>query len=563
MTTANKLEYFRTFKGKVDQNDLPTRFQFPFYYQPHPIALQAAAELQAELTSWKELDHNFGLEEKEGLVIGKMFGVLVVQQPNGDLGYLAAFSGKLANSNQHAGFVPPVFDMLEENSFFKQEEHEFLALTEEIESFSIIEEWQKLKEQFKSVSQEAEETVNGQKEIIKTGRAQRDSLRKKIEESALSTEEKTQQIAQLAQQSMEEKLLLKNMQRHFEHRLKPLREQLKSFEDRLDEMIEFRKNKSNELQQKLFNAYQFINAKGEWTAIKNLFTHQEDGNPPSGAGECAAPKLLQYAFLNDLKPIALCEFWWGASPKSEVRVHQQTYPACRGKCEPILGFMLQGMDVVENPLLQSPSDPKELEILYQDDDLVVINKPHDFLSVPGKNISDSVYTRALSLFPEATGPIIVHRLDMSTSGCLVLALNKEAHFSLQRQFTKRTVKKEYEAILSGVLTSERGSIDLPLRVDLDDRPRQLVCYEHGSPALTHYERIEVKKRETRIRFFPHTGRTHQLRVHSAHALGLNIPIKGDDLYGTPADRLHLHAAKITFLQPTTKEELTIVAPTPF
>ena len=252
----------------------------------------------------------------------------------------------------------------------------------------------------------------------------------------------------------------------------------------------------------------------------------------------------------------MAEFWWGQSPNSEIKKHGHFYPACRGKCEPILGHMLSGIEMDENPMLTNPALGKELPIVYEDEYLAIFNKPSEFLSVPGKNISDSVYERAKTLYPDAKGPLIVHRLDMSTSGLMLIAKTKEVHQHLQSQFLKRTVKKRYVALLDGIVKIPSGEIYLPLRVDLDDRPRQLVCYEHGKTALTYFETIDTKKRQTKVYFYPVTGRTHQLRVHAAHPLGLNTPIVGDDLYGIKGNRLHLHAESITFRHPISKEVVT-------
>jgi tRNA pseudouridine32 synthase/23S rRNA pseudouridine746 synthase len=273
--------------------------------------------------------------------------------------------------------------------------------------------------------------------------------------------------------------------------------------------------------------------------------------------------LLQFAFLNQLKPIALAEFWWGISPESEVKIHQEFYPACRGKCEPILAHMLQGIELDINPMSINPAEGKELEILFEDEYLLLVNKPAEFLSVPGKTIADSVQTRIQHLYPYATGPLLVHRLDMSTSGIILIAKKKDIHESLQKQFLKRSVEKRYIALLQGYVKSSHGEIQLPLRVDLEDRPRQLVCYEHGKHALTKYEVLERTKGHTRVYFYPHTGRTHQLRVHAAHASGLNAPIIGDDLYGQKSDRLYLHAEYFSFWHPITKERVEITCPAPF
>ena len=285
--------------------------------------------------------------------------------------------------------------------------------------------------------------------------------------------------------------------------------------------------------------------------------------PPAGSGECSAPKLLQYAFANDLKPITMAEFWWGKSPNSEIRKHKNFYPACQSRCKPILTHMLKGVDLEENKMLEGLSEEKELEIIFEDDVLIVINKPAEFLSVPGKEISDSVYTRMKKKFPDATGPLIVHRLDMSTSGILVLTKTKEANKILQSQFIKRTIKKRYVALLDGNLQENEGIIKLPLRVDLDDRPRQLVCFKHGKPAETRWKVIQRENNKTRVHFYPITGRTHQLRVHASYFNGLNAPIIGDDLYGKKANRLHLHAEFIEFFHPKTKEKISFSIPPEF
>ncbi len=262
-----------------------------------------------------------------------------------------------------------------------------------------------------------------------------------------------------------------------------------------------------------------------------------------------------------MKPLAMAEFWWGQSPKSEIRTHGQFYPSCKGKCEPILSHMLSDMNVDESPMTAVKTDHLELPILFEDEVILVVNKPAGFLSVPGKTQSDSVYQRMIEKYPNATGPIIVHRLDRATSGLMVIAKTKDAHQNLQEQFRTRSVKKQYVAILEGDVKEEKGVIDLPLRVDLEDRPRQLVCFEHGKPALTHWEAMERSKGRTRIHFFPKTGRTHQLRVHAAHQDGLNKPIVGDDLYGTKDKRLHLHAESLEFNHPISREKLAFtIAP---
>ncbi|MFY7991011.1 MAG: pseudouridine synthase [Fluviicola sp.] len=557
------IPHFTRFKHLAKDISLPERFTFPFYYDPHPLAIQAAEELQEYLETQADWIHNFGLvPEQDGLVIGKMFGVLVVQHPTGELGYLSAFSGKLANSNHHAHFVPPVFDILQEDGFFKKGELEVNALNEALERALVDPAYLELKEAINNLKLEAEARITEQKARIKEQKQERDA-RRKAGETSLDPEAYQALLTELSQESVKEKFLLKDMTKHFEYRLADLQGQLAPFEQGIEELREARKTRSSALQKQLFAHYYFLDQAGNKKSLGEIFANMPDAKPPAGAGECAAPKLLHYAFIHQLKPIALAEFWWGQSPKSEVRNHKQYYPACRGKCEPILGHMLQGMEVDDNPLLHNPAAGKQFEILFEDDWLVVVNKPEEFLSVPGKSIQDSVYERLRALYPQATGPLLVHRLDMSTSGILLAAKDKDVHEHLQRQFTKRSVTKKYVALLDGIPSKQDGNIDLPLRVDIEDRPRQLVCYEHGKRAMTRFEIVETRGDQTLVYFYPYTGRTHQLRVHAAHPDGLGVPIVGDDLYGAKADRLHLHAAELTFTHPITKELIHITAPIPF
>ena len=552
---------FTPFNVSVSNIEFPQKFTFPFYYAPHPIALLAAKELQEYIENQSDFEHNFGIESgKEGLVIGKMFGVLVVQKQNGELGYISAFSGKLAKGNHHERFVPPVFDILLEDGFFRTQEDIISAINREIERLENAPEYlNQLQEEQLIISTSQNELVEIKSEI-KTNKAQRDLLRKKYQTQLSSNEidQATfeQHLQELVKQSLKESYYLKDKTQQAKVAVEQTKAKTQLFKDTIDALKEERKIKSAACQQEIFDHYYFLNKEGQQKSLAAIFHATEDQKPPAGAGECAAPKLLQYAFLHKLKPIALAEFWWGQSPSSEIKKHGHFYPACRGKCEPILGHMLEGIEMDENPMLTNPALGKELPIVFEDEYLAIVNKPAEFLSVPGKNISDSVYERVRTLYPKATGPLIVHRLDMSTSGLMLIAKTKEVHQHLQSQFLKRTVKKRYVALLDGIIKIPSGEINLPLRVDLDDRPRQLVCNDYGKPALTHFETIDTKKRRTKVYFYPVTGRTHQLRVHAAHPLGLNTPIVGDDLYGTKGERLHLHAESITFRHPVSKEIVT-------
>lgn len=554
MSVANPK--FIPFKSDVSSISRPEKFTFPFYYQPHELAFLAMDQLQDYLLHQTELNHNFGLDDQqEGLVIGKMFGVLVVENYQGDLGFLSAFSGKLADSNHFDYFVPPVFDLLESDGFFRKEEIVINDLTIELGELQKDESFLSAKLELSKTIADYQEELQKYKKEIKEGKAERKQIR--ANSSNLSGAELEALLEDLRKQSIREQYFLKDFTEAHRKKITSLNEVVDRFENQLNSLREKRKNMSNTLQGEIFDSYYFLNSKKERRSLQSIFQNTIDHKPPAGAGECAAPKLLQFAYENDLKPICLGEFWWGASPRSEVRVHKQVYPACRGKCEPILGHMLEGMEMDENPMLQNPAENKELEIIFEDDYLIVVNKPAEFLSVPGKNISDSVYTRMKEKYPEATGPMIVHRLDMSTSGILLLAKDKNVHKHLQKQFIKRNVQKRYMALLDGTVKEDTGTIDLPLRVDLDDRPRQLVCQEHGKRAVTKWEVVERRNNQTLIYFYPITGRTHQLRVHSAHVLGLNAPIIGDDLYGKRESRLHLHAQFIQFTHPITKEAIKI------
>ncbi|NCT18619.1 MAG: RNA pseudouridine synthase [Flavobacteriaceae bacterium CG18_big_fil_WC_8_21_14_2_50_34_36] len=545
---------FQPFKIDVSAIPLPEKFTFPFYYQPHKLSAIASEALQQYLKTQSDFEHNFGLQKNQnGLVIGKMFGVLVCQDKTGQLGYLWAFSGKLAETNHHKYFVPPVFDMLEHNSFYKKEENILNAITLNLE---VLEQSETLKNATKNVQKvqiDAEKDIQRHKETIKTQKAVRDAIRSAAQNTVTFDAYKSLQKG-LSEESKQESILFKKMTKYWNYQKGNAAAELQKIRSEIQVLKELRKQKSAALQQQLFDKYSFLNLFGIQKSIGEIFKN----NPPAGAGECAAPKLLQYAFTHQLKPIAMAEFWWGQSPNSEIRKHKHFYPACKSKCEPILmDHMLDGLEVDDNPFLENPSEVMQLDIVYEDDILLLINKPPEFLSVPGKIITDSVLERLKQMYPDATGPLLVHRLDMSTSGLLLVAKNKETYVHLQKQFMKRTIKKRYVALLDGIVKQKEGIINLPLRVDLEDRPRQLVCYEYGKPAQTKWEVIAIKNKQTRVYFYPITGRTHQLRVHASHELGLKIPILGDDLYGKKANRLHLHAERLTFIHPTTREEITI------
>jgi len=545
-------DIFNTFQSDVSHIPLPTRFTFPFYYDPHPLALKAVEELQSYLKKQTDFVHDFGIEGKG---VGKMFGVLVVRNESGALGYLNAFSGMMSGKTVIEGFVPPLHDILDPKGYFQKETQKLALLTEKVKSLESNPRLQENLKQYKKVENEYAVKLDAQKAKSKFDKKQR----KKKREAANQKSEKDQKslVALHSQESMNAKFLLQEYREYINTQLANAADKFLKLNRSLENLKQQRKEQSNALQQWLFDQYNFLNINGQERNVLDIFRNRVIDTPPSGTGDCAAPKLLQYAFANKLTPICMAEFWWGKSPSSEIRKHGNFYPACRGKCEPILGHMLQGIEVDPNPLLMNLALGKSLEIVYEDEHIAVVNKPAEFLSAPGKHITDSVQERMKVKYPKSTGPLIVHRLDMSTSGLIVIGKSKEIYTKLQNQFVKRTVRKRYVALLDGIVETDKGFIDLPLQLDINNRPYQKVEYEYGKSARTRYEVIERKDGTTRIHFYPITGRTHQLRVHAAHPSGLNTPIIGDDLYGIKGNRLHLHAEWISFLHPISGEEISL------
>ena len=590
------------FKKSVSHLALPEKFTYPFHYTPHPLCVLAAEEVKKYIASRKEW--------QEELASGKMFGVLIVQTDNGitnneenQIGYLAAFSGNLAGKNLHPYFVPPVYDLLQPEGFFKIEEEQISAINIRIRELENSGSYLNSKEKWKIETEQAKAVLNQAKAELKMAKEAREIRRQSSPE--LSEEEQ----ASLIRESQYQKAEYKRLEKEWKKRLEELETEVRHFDIEIERLKTERKERSAALQRKLFEQFRMLNAQGEVKDLYTIFEQTVQKVPPAGAGECALPKLLQYAYLHQLKPLAMAEFWWGDSPKNEIRHHGYYYPSCKGKCEPILQHMLQGLEIDENPLLNPVHEEEELEIVFEDEWLLVVNKPVGMLSVPGKaEDRDSVYHRLKKKYPEATGPMIVHRLDMATSGLLLVAKTKKVHQDLQAQFANRSIKKRYVAVLDGTIikteketkpiaekailiaketvstkktakaerTGRTGRIELPLCLNPLDRPRQMVSRKHGKEAITEYQiisesekntsesentfnesnRIDESERSineprkyTRIVFYPLTGRTHQLRVHAAHPEGLGCPILGDELYGKKADRLYLHAEYIEFRHP--------------
>ena len=536
---------FTSYKKAIKGIALPKKFTFPFYYEPHELALLAAEELQDYLKEQTVIDHSFGLVENTH-EIGKMFGVLVVENENKEIGYLSGFSGNISNQNELNRFVPPIYNILAKDSFFKTYNDEIIVLSQKIDQLEKDKNYNALKKNIKKIRKQVNSIIATEKERLNTRKKLRKEARKKqkIQSDAFKNKQR--------QKSIHDTFYLRELQVYYDTKHSKQEKELAHLEEELAQLRQLRIEKSNALQQKIIAQYSVMNSKGKMKSVTEIFD-KINKLAPSGTGDCAAPKLLQYAFLNKLKPIALAEFWWGKPGNAAIKKHKNYYPSCKGKCEPLLDHMLEGIELDKNLLQQNLAKHKEIEILFEDEQILVINKPTELLSVPGKTLTDSVYSRFAVKYPEAIKYLIIHRLDMSTSGIMLLAKTKKANQFLQKQFITKAIKKTYIAVLDGIINDKKGEISLPLRVDLDDRPKQLVCYDHGKKALTKWKVVERKNNRTRIQFTPITGRTHQLRVHAAHVDGLNSPIVGDDLYGTKADRLHLQAAYIQFIHPISKK----------
>ena len=565
--------------------DIPERMNNPLDYEPHPLCIAACKELQAYLAERKDW--------REEIDKGKMFGVLIVKKNDKEIGYLAAYSGQIGGRSDWKGFVPAVFDYLQPDGYFKTHEAKITELNQRIAHLINNPEIKETERILNKLHKVQEHKLNLHKMQIMEAKAKRDARR---QEASLHPD--TKGLTSEEEQAMiKESQFLKAELRRFKKLISqktPLEEMYDNYQKGLQEIKQLRKSDSDELQKWLFSQFKMLNDKGESKDLLEIFKEFNQMVPPAGSGECCEPKLLQYAFEHGLKPIQMAMFWWGESPKEEIRHHLHFYPACNGKCKPILHWMLPA-DVFE----QASADAyiyNKVEILYEDQELAVIHKPEGMLSVPGKDAQQpSIYSWARKQFPEATGPLIVHRLDMATSGLMVIAKTEFAYHRLQEQFTSHQVQKRYVAIvcckdkdMAQRIKDAAKMISLPLMPDYLDRPRQIVNHEQGKEAITEYEVLGSEERRVkseefnsaanhevqssnlkvqssnlkvqciRLALYPKTGRTHQLRVHCAHREGLDAPILGDPLYGNvKADRLYLHAEAITFKHPLTGKEIHI------
>ena len=582
---------------------------------PRALAFVAARRVAAYVEQHPELT--------AGEVCGKMYGVLVVEAPGGCLAFLAAHSGLLGGRNDWPFFVPPVFDAQQPDGHFKTKEREISGMNRRIAELMQRPQLFEARQRLDQVRQQTDMVIAREREEVKARKARRDTMRREHPQMDDATK------AMLIRESQHDKAQLRRLTKSCEASVAEHKEALDVLEREIEVLKRERRESSDALQRWLFDQYVMLNAKGMRRTLIDIFARFNGTLPPAGAGDCCAPKLLQFAYAHNLRPVSLAEFWLGAPPPTEVRRHLQFYPPCRSKCYPILQFMLQGLDAplpgAEEiyPLREEEGggttndakasfdakasiDAKEahgdkaslddngfldaqghiykkcgasLHIIYEDEQIAVVSKPSGMLSVPGKSCRLSVESIVREHYGIAADvPVIVHRLDMDTSGLLLIARTREAHKALQQQFLDHTVSKSYLALLEGVpheeVTSEHvvwhsphtGTITLPLRPDLDDRPRQLVDFVHGKPSVTRFRLLKVIDGHQLIALTPVTGRTHQLRMHCAHHLGLNCPILGDPLYGNAiepsadiAQRLYLHAEQITFRHPSSGKIVPIVS----
>lgn len=549
--------------------DIPERMNNPLDYQPHPLCITVCKELQTYLSEREDW--------REEIDKGKMFGVLIVEnaQPASGaskIGYLAAYSGQIGGRSDWDDFVPAVFDYLQPDGYFKTHEAEISGINQSIRKLEANTHMKEAKGLILQLQEERKHTIAAYQEKIKEAKAKRDARR---EAGNLNPEEE----AEMVKESQFMKAELRRLKKSLSEKTS-LETEYEAYQADILSLKQLRKTLSDALQQWLFSQFHMQNHEGESKDLLEIFRDAALRDypqatiatsriaalkmvPPAGSGECCEPKLLQYAYQHGYKPLQMVMFWWGESPKEEIRHHLHFYPACNGKCKPILQWMLPASTF--EPAAVDLSIYNKVEKLYEDREIAVIHKPEGLLSVPGKDAAQpSVYALMRSKYPEATGPLIVHRLDMATSGLMIIAKTEFAYHRLQKEFLNHRVQKKYIAIISekeisGKDIPEKGIISLPLMPDYLDRPRQIVDHEQGKEAITKYEVLEhVDDSHLRIALYPKTGRTHQLRVHCAHQEGLNAPILGDPLYGNEkAARLHLHAEEITFEHPLTGKKMTI------
>lgn len=518
----------------------PERFTYPFCYTPHPLCLAAAQQLRTYLEGQSQW--------AEELSAGKMMGVLVVRH-QGERGFLAAFSGTLGGQTRQEYFVPPVFDLMSPGNHFQLEQDYITAMNARLTALQGEKKGMRRRLQLDDLLRQRDCELQAIRIEAEEAKRRRQTLRQMLPPEELAAKE-----AEMVRESQFQKAELRRATKRWNQLIEEAEAPLRTMIEEEKALAAERKRRSEALQRWLFDQYNLFNAQGERRTVSQIFG---SAIPPSGTGDCCGPKLLQAAYAWGMTPICMGEFWIGRSPADEVRLDGHFYPACHSRCLPVLTHMTRGLALDSNPLKEAyQSVLDRFSIQYADSSIVVVRKPEGMLSVPGKDGLPSVLDLLRQQFPLAAGPLLVHRLDMDTSGLLVAALTEEAHRHLQRQFLMREVEKTYVAILEKPLpVGQSGEISLPLRPDIDDRPRQMVDYEHGKNALTRYRVTDCNNGHARIELHPLSGRTHQLRVHCAHPLGLDNPIVGDRLYGHTARRLMLHAQELTFTHPTSGERM--------
>lgn len=537
----------------------PGRFTWPFCYEPHPLVIAAMTAIEGYINSLRDdpTERRWLAE----LDAGKMLGALVVRDRSGALAFLAAFSGTIAGSYRHPYFVPPLLDLMEPGGFYLTGMERIDDINSDIEARQRSDALTGLERDLAAAEQRADSLIAAAKRESDRERSERHVLRRG---GNLTAEQQAALIARSQFQNAE----LKRLRRTVAQEVEQARQVLAGEREAIERLKRERAALSAALQHAIFTSMRVSNAAGETTTVLDAVArYQRDAGmpvtpPPGGTGECCAPKLLQYAYDHGLQPLCMGEMWWGREHEGELRRHGSWYPSCNSKCKPLLHFMLQGLEVDPDPMNRRCEVP--LRVLHDDRWLSVVSKPAGMLSQPGKLVNavtvEQAYRDAVADAGEA---MVAHRLDMDTSGLMVIAKTAAVHKALQQLFANGGVAKHYTAIVAGEVSADSGVIDLPLAPCLDDRPRQQVDIEHGKRAVTRYTVLERTPRGTRVDLEPLTGRTHQLRVHAAHRAGLAAPIVGDRLYGTAAGRLMLHATTIAFAHPITGEALTITDPPPF
>lgn len=536
----------------------------PFNYIPDSACREAFNDLTDRLEDLRHSSNPADTEFIRELDEGKMLGVLIALDDSGDTHTLYAFSGQLGDSEFHRpGFVGPVFDYLKPDGYFKTKEAGISGQNREISLFKECV-YDKARKEYEIALSDIESRIAAYKEKVRISKAERDARRK----SGLADDA---ELAAMIRQSQFEKAELRRLKQKLTSDIGPLEAEMRRVTSHLDALRMKRRSDSEALQQWLFSNFRLLNAKGESRSLSEIFAATPMKTPPSGAGECCAPKLLQAAYLQGLHPVSIAEYWYGKPKGGELRMHGCHYPACRGKCLPVLEWMLQGLPV-EPPLGENGRKVfHQPKVIFENNWFCVVDKPGGMLSVPGKGSEISVEQWLKDKYGSGREIKMAHRLDQDTSGLIIAAFGSTSFKVLQSLFATRKVRKTYVADLTGdykaIDIPQKGRIELPLSPDWLDRPRQRVDSESGKSAVTDYEFTGTSDGCSRVVFHPLTGRTHQLRVHAASEMGLGMPIAGDRLYGIPtADstaRLHLHAQKIEFTFPTDGQHYSFEAPVPF